>query len=226
MSDSYDSDKEDNSDLDYLDEMPEVAYVHEPQNRIKSGEEINITEKDPTISEILIGVGWDLKKFDSKKLDLDASMFLLGIDDKTRVDDDFIFYNNMIGCDGAVKHQGDSRTGAGDGDDEVMTIKLNELPFDVAKIAFALSIYDPDFEGYDFSMVKNVYFRLVSNAIDHEIFRFELDDELTGKGEGLLIGGLERLGSEWIFKAVGETVKDGLGEIADNYGIIILENMQ
>ena len=225
MSDAYDDKKPDNSDLDYLDEMPEIQSLHEPQNKVKRGDEVNLTLKDPTMNEIMVGVGWDLKKFDSKPLDLDASIFLLGTDNKTRVDEDFIFYNNMIGSDGSVKHLGDSRTGAGDGDDEIMMVSLNELPFDITKISFVLSIYDMDLEGHNFSMVKNVYFRIVNKNTDHEIFRYELDEELTGN-EGLVIGEIERIGSEWVFNAIGETVDGGLGKIADNYGIIVLENMK
>lgn len=225
MGDAYDDKKEDDSDLDYLDEMPEIASLNEPDNKIKKGEEVNLTLKDPTMNEIMIGVGWDLKKFDSKPLDLDASIFLLDINNKTRVDEDFIFYNNMLGSDGAVKHMGDSRTGAGDGDDEMMMINLNALPFDISKISFVLSVYDMDNEGHDFSMVKNVYFRIVNRDREHEIFRYELDDELTGN-EGLIIGEIERVGAEWIFNAIGETIEGGLGKIADDYGIIVLENMK
>lgn len=224
MSDAYDDSKEDDSDLDYLEDMPEIIGANDPQNKVVRGEEVNVTVKDPTINEIMVGVGWDLKKFDSKPLDLDVSIFLLNSHDKTRVDSDFIFYNNMIGADGSVKHMGDSRTGAGEGDDEMMFINLNELPYDIAKISFVLSIYDMDFEGHDFSMVKNVYFRIVNKESKHELFRYELDDELDAN-EGLIIGYLERVGAEWLFQAVGETVKDGLGKIADDYGMVIQENM-
>lgn len=225
MSDAYDDNKDDDSDLDYLEDLEEIVSLHEPQNKIKRGEEINLTVKDPTINEIMVGVGWDLKKFDTKPLDLDVSIFLLGTEGKTRVDEDFIFYNNMMGSDGSVKHMGDSRTGAGEGDDELMMINLNELPFDITKISFILSIYDMDFEGHNFSMVKNVYFRIVNKITKTEIFRYELDDELTGD-EGIVIGNLERIGSEWIFNAVGDTVEGGLGKIADGYGILVLENMK
>ncbi len=218
-------DDEDDSDLDYLDEMPEIMYADEPRNKVFRGDELNVTRKDPTMAQIMIGVGWDLKAFESEPLDLDASVFLLDKNDKTRVDEDFIFYNNMTGSDGAVKHMGDSRTGAGDGDDEMIMIDLNALPYDIYKIAFALSIYDMEFKGDNFSMVKNVYFRIVNQNTGHEIFRYELDEELSGN-EGLLIGEMERVGTDWIFKAVGETVEGGLGRIADNYGMIIAENMR
>lgn len=204
---------------------PEIEYPDEPKNKVKRGDEINIIQKDPTIKQLIIGVGWDLKKFDSKPLDLDASIFLLNVEDKTRVDEDFVFYNNLNGSDGAVKHLGDSRTGAGEGDDEVIQLDLMGLPFDIVKIVFTLSIYDMEMLDHNFSMVKNVYFRLVNQENEHEIFRFELDEELTG-GEGLIIGELERIGTEWIFHAVGETVEGGLGKIADNYGMLIKENMR
>jgi tellurium resistance protein TerD len=175
--------------------------------------------------EIMIGVGWDLKKFDSKPLDLDASVFLLNTHDKTREDEDFVFYNNMAGCDGAVKHMGDSRTGAGDGDDEIIKIDLLALPFDVAKICFVLSIYDMEMDDHNFSMVKNVYFRIVNQNTEHELFRYELDEELSGN-EGLIIGYLERIGTEWVFHAVGDTVKGGLGRIATDYGINVMQIVQ
>jgi len=106
-----------------------------------------------------------------------------------------------------------------------MMLNLNQLPFDVAKVTFAISIYDMEYEGHDFSMVKNVYFRVVNQNMEAEIFRFELDEELTGT-QGLLIGEMERVGAEWFFNAVGKTVQGGLGKIASDYGIIVLENMK
>jgi len=229
MSDNHDDNNEktkleDVDNMDYLDEEPEIMYAGEPRNKIKRGEEVNLTQKDPTMREIMIGVGWDLKAFESTPLDLDASVFLLDRDDKTRVDTDFIFYNSLSGCDGAVRHMGDSRTGAGDGDDEIIMMDLSSLPFDVMKIAFSLSIYDLDMNEHDFSMVKNVYFRIVNQNTEHEVFRYELDEELVN-GEGLIIGALERIGTEWVFTAIGDTVEGGLGKIADGYGMIIAENM-
>jgi tellurium resistance protein TerD len=204
---------------------PDEVFAHpdEPKNRIKPGAEVNLTLKDPTLKEIMVGVGWDLKAFESDPLDLDASVFLLDREDKTRVDEDFIFYNNLQGSDGAVKHMGDSRTGAGDGDDEMMNINLQALPFDVMKIMFVLSIYPNETQEHDFSMVRNVYFRIANNTNNHEIFRYELDDELSGE-EGLMIGELERIGTDWVFRAIGDTVEGGLNAIAENYGIIVAEN--
>ncbi|NQZ13513.1 MAG: TerD family protein [Alphaproteobacteria bacterium] len=209
-----------------LDDEALFATAEEPINRVKRGDEINITAKDPTIRNIDIGVGWDLKAFDTNPLDLDTSVFLLDKNDQTRVDEDFIFYNCMMGAEGAVKHHGDNRTGAGNGDDEKVSIELNTLPYDVTKIVFVLSIYDVDYQEHNFSMVKNVFFRITNQETHHEIFRYELDEELSAGHEGLIIGHLERIGMEWVFRAIGETVEGGLQTIAKNYGIVIAEDAQ
>lgn len=218
-------DHEEDLDEETLEYLPDVAKLDQPENRVTRGQEINLTEKDPTMKEIQIGVGWDLKAFESHPLDLDASLFLLDKNNETREDPDFVFYNNLTGADGAVKHLGDSRTGAGEGDDEVIMINLEGLPFDIVRIQFVLSIYNMDYMDHDFSMVKNVYFRIVNSRLETEIFRYELDEELT-EHEGLIIGELDRIGAEWVFRAVGETVKGGLGKIAQDHAIMVAHIVQ
>ncbi len=212
------------SDIDHDEEIPPMMETSMVK-RIKRGEEINVTRLDPTIREITVGVGWDLKKFEGDPIDVDASVFLLDKNDKTRQDEDFVFYNNRIGRDGAVKHMGDSRTGAGDGDDEQVVIDLMALPFEVIKIAFVLSIYDMDMNANNFSMVKNVYFRLVNNETTLETFRFELDENL-GNASGLYIGYLERIGNDWIYKAVGDSIEGGLSRVATDFGIVVMQNVR
>lgn len=219
---------------DRPDITPEAARLEEervfavaetaPMNKISRGDEINITHKDPTMRKVLIGLGWDMKKFDSEPLDLDASIFLLNVHEKTRVDEDFIFYNNAQGGENSVRHMGDNRTGAGDGDDEQILLDLTTVPLDVATIIFVLSIYDEEYENPNFSMVKNVYFRVVNQDREHELFRYELDEELKSDA-GLIVARMERIGNEWIFRAIGETVEGGLGQIARNYGIIVAEDV-
>ena len=216
---------DENHDEDYVDEHPSIMMEETQLVRVRKGEEINITRLDPGIREITIGVGWDLKRFEGDPIDLDASVFLLDKNDKTRQDEDFVFYNNLVAREGAVKHMGDSRTGAGDGDDEKIVIDLMALPFEIIKIGFVLSIYDLDLNSNTFQMVKNVYFRIVNNETNLETFRFELDEEM-GSTTGLYIGYIERVGSDWMYKAVGEPIQGGLSKIAQDYGILVTQNMR
>lgn len=194
--------------------------------RLKVGQEINVTKKDPTLKRAIAGLGWDIRGFDANPPDLDVSVFLLDKNGQTKTDEDFIFYNNPMGGEGSVRHLGDSRTGAGDGDDEQIEINLATLPFEVIKIVFVLSLYNLDMgmEGHSFSMVKNVYFRLVNQDSTHELFRIEIDENtLTRAGSAMVFSELERIGSEWMFYARVEPIDGGLGKIASDLGVVIAE---
>lgn len=224
------ADDKPDDDHDFFDphaERKEQSGLYAPVefNRINRGEEINLTRKDPALRQVIAALGWDLKKFDRDPPDLDASVFLLDRNDKTREDTDFIFYNNMDGSEGAVRHTGDSRTGAGEGDDETIVMDLPALPFDVMKIVFVVSIYDLDMSDNNFTHVKNVYFRLVNQETQQELVRYELSEELTGGGTAIIVGELERLGTEWYYRARGEVIKGGLSKIATGYGILVQQIM-
>lgn len=198
-------------------------YEDDSRNKMKRGDSLDLSLKDPTLKKATIGVGWDLRAFEGEPIDLDFCVFLLDKRNVTRVDSDFVFYNNPVGSDGAVRHTGDSRTGAGDGDDEVVHINLQALPFDVSKIVFAISIYDLETDSnLNFDRVRNVFFRLVNRDTGHELFRYELDSDM-GQHSALVIGELERVGPKWVFHAQGESIEGGLTKLATRYGIIVAE---
>lgn len=192
---------------------------------LEQGEEIDLTKNDPTLQRIVVALGWDVIGYEKPEPDLDASIFLLNKDEQTRQDSDFVFYNNMSGCDGAVEHQGDSRTGAGDGDDETIVIDLNGVPFDIGKVEFVVSIYDAHDRRHSFDNVRNVFLRIVNKDTDQELVRYHLDDNIAGKNaEAVKVGHLQREGPNWLFIANSEGVQGGLARIAKDYGIIIAEH--
>ena len=190
---------------------------------IKRGEYIDLLRKDPTLKKLRIGAGWEQRLLEEEKLDIDLSAFILDRNDMTRVDEDFIFYNAESGLEGGIKHTGDSRTGAGEGDDEAITLDLNSIPFDVQKVVFVLSIYDEESKGHNFSMVRDVFLRVVNDDDQNEICRFIFEeDELKG-GNGAYMASLIREGPKWTFEAQGQLINGGLAEMATKYGIIVRE---
>ncbi len=208
--------------VDIFDTQHAGKEVKLENHRIDAGEEINLTAKDPTMKRVLVGLGWDLNAFNADAVDLDVSLFLIGKDGLTRIDEDFIFYNNTEACEGAIRHNGDSRTGAGDGDDESISIDLNGVPFDVMQLVFTLSIYKGEEKSQNLGLVRNAYIRFVNAENHHELLRFELDDHLEDKGETAMIAGtLNREGPKWHFKSDIEFVEGGLGVIATRYGLTI-----
>ncbi len=205
---------------------PDIAakMAHTEFKLIKKGDYMDLLRKDPTLKRLRIGAGWEQRMLEEERVDIDLSCFVLSAKEETRFDEDFIFYNNDSGVEGGIKFLGDSRTGAGEGDDEALTIDLNALPFDIAKVVFVLSIYDEELKGHNFSMVRDVFLRVVNEDDQNEICRFIFDgeDELKG-GNGIYVAMLIREGPKWYFEVKGEVVNGGLAEIATRYGIIVRE---
>ncbi len=208
-----------NSDLDIPDVEQPVYEASE--NLLHKGDYIDIRKKIPQLQQVAAGAGWDQKMFEEEALDVDLSCFVLNREDQTRDDGDFVFYNNENACSGAVRHQGDSRTGAGDGDDEMIKIDLNGLPFDVIKLVFVLSIYDAAERDQSFEKVRQMYFRMMNMDDDNEIFRINLSEQEFVGQTGIKIGELVREGPKWFFNAICEPVPGGLAKAATQYGIIV-----
>lgn len=208
--------------VDIFDTRFEGKELDLEDNRVEAGADINIMAKDPALKRVHIGVGWDLNAFESDTLDLDVSCILLDKDGQTTQDEDLVFYNNEQAYDGAVKHNGDSRTGAGDGDDESMTISLEGLPFEIVRVLFVVSIYQANYKEQNMSMVRNAYVRLVNADTTLELLRYELKDRLRDRTEqAMIVASLDRLGPKWHFKTLEEFVPDGLPGVAGARGIIV-----
>lgn len=186
------------------------------------GDDVNIIAKDPTLKKIMIGAGWDDNAFNSDALDADLSLFLLDKNKMTRVDEDFVFYNQTETLEGAVRHRGDSRTGAGEGDDEMISVSLEGVPFDIMQIVIVVSIYKGYEKEQNLGMLRNTYVRIVNEDTNDEIIRYKLDADLKDhEEEAVLAAVLNREGPKWHFKPVGECVEGGLAELAKRYGCII-----
>ncbi|RRZ39599.1 TerD family protein, partial [Klebsiella pneumoniae] len=127
------------------------------------GGNVSLTKEAPSMNVALVGLGWDARVTDGQAFDLDASVFLVGENGKVLSDSHFVFYNNTTSPDGAVQHQGDNRTGEGDGDDESLKIKLDAEPADVDKIIFVVTIHDAQARRQSFGQVSGAFIRLVND---------------------------------------------------------------
>jgi tellurium resistance protein TerD len=182
------------------------------------GGNISLEKASPGLKLILIGLGWDVNESSGAEFDLDASAFLLGANGKIRTSADFIFYNNLVAPDGSVEHTGDNRTGAGEGDDEVIFIDLDKLAPDVQRVVITCTIHDAEKRHQNFGMVSNAFIRLVNRVGDVEIARYDLTDDM-GNETAMLFGELYREGAGWRFKALGQGSGGGLHAVAKSFGV-------
>ncbi|CNC84317.1 chemical-damaging agent resistance protein C [Yersinia pseudotuberculosis] len=185
---------------------------------LSKGGNVSLSKEAPTMTNVLIGLGWDARSTDGQDFDLDASAFLLTANGKVRNDADFIFYNNLKSSDGSVMHTGDNRTGEGEGDDESLKIKLPLIPADVDKIVFVVTIHDAQARGQSFGQVANAFIRLVNDDNSVEIARYDLSEDASTE-TAMLFGELYRHNTEWKFRAVGQGYAGGLSSVCAQYGI-------
>ena len=188
---------------------------------LSKGGNINLSKTAPTMSKVDLGLGWNPRATDGKAFDLDAVAFLTGEDGKVRLDGEFIFFNQKVSPCGSVTHNGDNRTGDGDGDDETISVDLSKVPQEVAKIVFAVTIHEGQQNGQNFGMVDRAYIRVINqDANAEELARFDLSED--GSTEvAMIFGELYRHSGEWKFKAVGQGFSGGLGALAASYGVAV-----
>ncbi|MDU7840408.1 MAG: TerD family protein [Pantoea sp.] len=187
---------------------------------LTKGGNVNLSKEAPTMTKAIAGLGWDARVTDGQAFDLDASVFLVGDDGKVLSDQHFIFFNNATSPDGSVAHQGDNRTGDGEGDDEQVKIALGNVPADVKKAVFAVTIYDAETRKQNFGMVSNAYIRIVNEDNNTEIARYDLSEDASTE-TAMVFGELYRHNGEWKFKAVGQGFAGGLSALASQHGVSV-----
>jgi tellurium resistance protein TerD len=188
---------------------------------LTKGGNVSLTKQAPGLSAIHVGLGWDTRVTDGAAFDLDASAFLLGAGGKVRSDADFIFYNQPRSADGSVVHKGDNLTGEGEGDDEVIAVSLGQLPADVERIAFSVTIHEADQRRQNFGMVQRAFIRVVDERDGSEIARYDLSEDASVE-TAMIFGELYRDPNEaggFKFKARGEGFAGGLGALAGSMGV-------
>jgi len=187
---------------------------------LQKGGNVSLSKEAPGLTEVIVGLGWDPRVTDGTEFDLDASIFIVGENGKVLDDNSFIFYNNKKSTDGSVEHLGDNRSGAGDGDDEQVTVKLNGLAAAVKKLVFAVTIHDAEARKQSFGQVSNAFIRVVNKADGKELARYDLSEDASTE-TAMIFGELYRSGEEFKFKAIGQGFVGGLKPLAEAHGVSI-----
>ena len=186
---------------------------------LSKGQRISLEKVAPGLVQIFVGLGWDINVTDTGgDFDIDASVFLLDSNEKLVSDQHFIFYNNQTSPDPdqSVKQLGDNRTGAGEGDDEIIDINLKTVPAEVAKIAITVTIHEAEQRKQNFGQVQNAFVRIVNAENEQEVIRYDLTEDFSIE-TALIMAELYRKDGEWRMNAVGAGYEGGLQALVDRY---------
>lgn len=186
---------------------------------LSKGQKVDLTKSNPGLKKVLIGLGWDVNKYDGgHEFDLDTAAFCCGEDGKTKSETDMIFYNNLKHSSGAIEHLGDNLTGAGEGDDEQIKIDLSLIPANITKIDFTVTIHEAEERKQNFGQVSNSYVRVVNSDSKEELIRYDLGEDFSIE-TAIVVAQLYRHGAEWKFNAIGSGFQGGLGALCKNFGL-------
>lgn len=185
---------------------------------LQKGGNVNLSKTDPNLKQVLLGLGWDARSTDGVDFDLDASVFMVTDNGRVRSDQDFIFYGQLRSSCGSIEHTGDNRTGAGDGDDEALKIKLDQVPPAITRLVVGVTIHEAQARKQNFGMVRGAFIHLVNIETNAEITRFDLSEDYSTE-TAMVFGEVYRHGGEWKFKAVGQGYAGGLHALATQHGV-------
>lgn len=187
---------------------------------LQKGGNLSLSKTDPSLREVLVGLGWAARSSDGADFDLDASLFMVQANGKVRGDDDFIFYNQLKSTCGAIEHTGDNKTGAGEGDDEALKIRLADVPAAITRLVIAVTIHEAEQRRQNFGMVQDAFVRIVNLDTNSEIVRFDLSEDYSTE-TAMIFAEIYRHNGEWKFRAVGQGYSGGLAALAIQHGVEI-----
>lgn len=165
-----------------------------------------VTLRDETgapLNYVGMALGWDpahrrLFGGHVAAIDLNAAALLFSGTDIV----DVVYHEQLNSRDGSVRHHGDSVTGEGKGDDEVITVDLTRLSPQVTTVIFLVTSYS----GQTFEQIDNAFCRLFGGADGTEIARYELD---RGEHTGFVMGRLYAAEGSWHYEPIGAAILAG-----------------
>lgn len=185
---------------------------------LTKGQNVSLSKTDPSLKNVLVGLGWDARSTDGQDFDLDASVFMATENAKVPSDSYFIFYNQLVSPCRGVEHTGDNLTGDGDGDDESVIVRLDKVESNIKSLFITVTIHDAEARRQNFGQVSNAFVRIVNNDTGDEIVRFDLSEDYSTE-TAMVFGEIYRHNGEWKFRAIGQGYAGGLYALCKQYGV-------
>lgn len=188
---------------------------------LTKGQKVDLTKGNPGLKTIKVGLGWDVNKGNGRDFDLDA--FVICLDESNKaVSGGTLYYGSPKNSAGkpvilseALVHSGDNLTGAGDGEDEVITINLQQVPANVSKCVVAVNIYEAASRSQNFGMVRNA-FCCIHDDSGADLVRYDLGEEYS-TFQGVVFGEVYRHNGEWKFGATSNGFNGTINDVLAMY---------
>lgn len=185
---------------------------------LSKGQKISLAKPSGhNLNRFFIGAGWDVaqSKIGSffggggSSIDLDVSLICLDANGEVV---ETVWFRNLKNSNNSIIHKGDNLTGEGEGDDEVITVDLDNLPKNIKTLVTTIS----SFRGQTFDRVQNAFCRVVNMEDNVEMAKYNLSE--SGNYTSLIISKIQNNHGIWSMtalgvKCMGSTINDLMPEI-------------
>jgi tellurium resistance protein TerD len=192
-------------------------------NLMKGGR-VDLQKQVPGLKRIRVGLGWKENKFSTGgDYDLDVTAFILKHDKdgnpKCADDKSIIFYNNLQTAGGEIKHSGDNRNGASEGDDETIHVNVEKILSIADEVSFVITIHDAAARKQNFGQIDKSYVKIYNDEDGKVIAEYPLDEKFSNE-TAVQVGSLYKNADGNLgFKAVGQGYNLGLADFCKGYGL-------
>ncbi len=182
------------------------------------GENLWIAQDVSALKDIYIQIHWKIKAGLSIEADIDASIFLIGPNEKVRKDQDFIFYNNGIDEDKSIVHISSE---GGESTKEGFIIHLKKVPESIQKLVCCLTIHDWEHHHHSLrDTLETLSIRLVERTPSQNttLTQYHLTGDIHNE-TALMLGEVYRYHQGWKFRAISQGFAGGLKSLAEHFGV-------
>jgi len=187
---------------DYLPALSEEKKQEKEDLAIPGkGETVPLFVTQQAKRRVICGLQWDSLNDKKYAFDLDLACILFDAD-KECVDGVSGKPDETIDQSGAVYHTGDDTTGAGEGDDEQVSIELLNLPEEVQTVVFLVEIQS----NHGFADIRNPIVRIADGMTDRSQLHVSLEG---GDNTACVFASISRRNDGWLLHYIGDYIKGG-----------------
>ncbi|MCB2291739.1 TerD family protein [Clostridium sp. CS001] len=185
--------------------------------KLGKGQKLSLNQNVKNLSKLIVTLDFNIASKDNKEFDLDASVFMVDINNKT-TEKDFIFYENTKSSCGGIVIKQDHNTSLKEAYNESIQLDLNLIPTHIQKLAFTLTIYEANERLQNFGQVSEGCFRIIEGDMKQEILNYKFSEDLSIE-TAMVVAEIYRYKDEWKINCIGSGFRGGLEALCNNYGI-------
>lgn len=185
--------------------------------KLAKGQKLSLNQKAKNLSKLIVTLDYNIIKNSYNEFDLDVSVFMVDINDKT-AEKDFIFYENTESTCGGIVIKKDHNTSLKEAYNECIQLDLNLIPLRIQKLAFTVTVYEANERKQNFGQVSDGYFRIIAGDNKQEILNYKFNENLSVE-TAIVVAEIYRYKNEWKINCIGSGFRGGLEALCNNYGI-------